>query len=347
MSDGLAATWYDGRTSRAHAVKLRLVDAVTLEVDAGLWWRHETLASVGLTTRLAGTHRTLRFEDGSLVQAADSDELHQWFGGRDALESWVDGLERQWQAALAAVVAVMLGGVLFFAYGLPRVADAAARGIPVAVEAKLGAQVESILHRWVLKPTTLGAERREKLQSVYARYASEIPGASAYRVEFANAPAIGANAFALPGGLIVVTDELVEGLTDEEVLAVLAHETGHQQNRHLMRSVLQDSAVILAAALISGDVGSAGVVVIAVPTFLVRNHYSRDFERDADEFALRTLAAAGVSPQRFADALMKLARLHANDEEEANDYLSTHPASEVRIERAVELGKAFEEKRRN
>ena len=342
--NALPATWYDGRTSRAHAVILRRVDAMTLEIDGGNWRRLEPFVSVAITPRLAGTHRTLRFADGTLVEVDDSDAFDAWFGERHVVEARVDRWERRWTGAIAALLVAAIAVVAFFAYGLPRLADVAARAIPLPVERALGAQVDLVLEKFGFKASTLERARIDTIAARYAAYAAHVPGADAYRVRFLSAD-IGENAFALPGGDIVVTDDLARALDDDEVLAVLAHETGHQHHRHVMRSVLQGSAVALAAALVTGDVGSAGAVAIAVPTFLLDQHYSRAFEDEADAFAFDTLERAGVSPRRFADAMRKIdaagARVRDGD---SHDWLSTHPSSAARIAKALERAEAFEKR---
>ena len=342
VNDELAATWYDGRSSRAHAVVLRRFDAVTIEIVADEWARTEPFAAIAITPRLAGLHRTLRFADGALAHVDDNDVIDAWFGERHGMEARVDRLERRWRTAIAAAAFSGLAVVLFFAYGLPRLADAAARAIPLPVERALGAQVDLLLRKLGLGDTRLDRARIDTLTKRYDAYAALVPGAAQYRVAFRSAD-IGANAFALPGGDIVATDDLVRALDDDEVLAVLAHETGHQHHRHVMRSVLQGSAVALAAALLTGDVGSAGAVAIAVPTFLLDQHYSRAFESEADEFAFDTLERAGVSPRRFADAMRKIDAAGAKDADgEPDGYLSSHPSSAARIARALERAATFE-----
>lgn len=337
-----AATWYDGRTSRAHAVTLRRVDAATLEIDAGDWWRTEPIASIEITPRLARVQRTLRFADGSIAHVDDDDALDAWFGERHRVEARVDRLERRWRTALAALAICAVAAGFFFAYGLPRLADVAARAIPLSVERTLGAQVDAMLRRMGFDETGLERGRTEAILARYAAYAALVPGGGEYRVTF-RAVGLGANAFALPGGDIVATDALVRELDDDEVLAVLAHETGHQHHRHVMRSVLQGSAVALAAALVTGDVGSAGAVAIAVPTFLLDQHYSRAFEAQADEFAFDSLERAGVSPRRFADAMRKIDAAGAKRRDgQALGYLQSHPSSAARIARAIERAEAFE-----
>ena len=76
--------------------------------------------------------------------------------------------------------------------------------------------------------------------------------------------ALKANAFALPSGIVVLTDEL-EALAqhDDELSAVFAHEIGHVVHRHSMRMVIQHSASALLMLGLLGDVNSATSVVAA------------------------------------------------------------------------------------
>jgi len=167
-------------------------------------------------------------------------------------------------------------------------------------------------------------------------------------VVFYKAPAIGANAFALPGGTIVVTDDLVDLIADDDVnedefLAIVAHEVGHQQYHHVMRSVLQQSVVAIVAAFFVGDVGSASTIVITIPAFLLQNHYSRGFEQQADDYAFGALAAHGISPRVFANVMRKLEKQSPDAEDMS--YLSSHPLTAERIARAEAAADAFEKKK--
>jgi Zn-dependent protease with chaperone function len=149
---------------------------------------------------------------------------------------------------------------------------------------------------------------------------------------------LGANAFALPGGSIVVLDELVSlADNDQEILAVLAHEMGHISEKHALRQMLQASVVGLAMAWYIGDVSS---LLAAAPTVLLQTRYSRDFERNADTFAAEMLRANGIPASRLADILQKLEAAHQTETTQisaksakAMDYLSSHPNTEERIDR--------------
>jgi Zn-dependent protease with chaperone function len=142
-----------------------------------------------------------------------------------------------------------------------------------------------------------------------------------YQLEFRRGGKIGPNAFALPSGIIVITDELVKlAKRDEEIDAVLAHEVGHVRGRHALRILLQNAGVAALAFAVLGDVGSVSSLVAAVPVMLVQAKHSRDFEREADAYAREWLRAEGEPETAFDDMLCRLAK-----EDGDMSYLSTHP----------------------
>jgi predicted Zn-dependent protease len=137
------------------------------------------------------------------------------------------------------------------------------------------------------------------------------------------------------GGIVVLTDALVKlAAADEEVMALLAHELGHVDLRHVVRSVLQDS-IVAAAATITADASTLSVAVAGLPMILARTTYSRKFESAADDYAFQLLKSKGYSPAAFADIMEKL-DAHHGDRPAGFGYVSTHPLTEERIRRARE-----------
>src|SRR5690606_40050887 len=102
-------------------------------------------------------------------------------------------------------------------------------------------------------------------------------------------------AFAMPGGTILLTDELVqlaEALQPQQpqqaltqILGVLAHEVGHVEHRHALRQFVQGTIVAAAVTWYLGDVSS---LLAAAPTALLNTRYTRNFEREADAYAAAT-----------------------------------------------------------
>ena len=155
---------------------------------------------------------------------------------------------------------------------------------------------------------------------------------------------IGPNAFALPGGAIVLTDGLVDlARNDAQVSAVLAHEIGHVRHRHGLRQALQAAGLAALITALAGDAVSITSLAVTLPTLLLQNGYSREFEDEADSYAFQRLREIGLSPKDFAEIIARLEEFRSKDAgatrsntgERNMDYLSTHPATARRIERAL------------
>jgi predicted Zn-dependent protease len=154
-----------------------------------------------------------------------------------------------------------------------------------------------------------------------------------YRLEF-RASEIGANAFAVPGGIVVITDDMVDiAQSDDEISAVLAHEVGHLIGRHSLRILLQDSASALIIAGLTGDLTSVTALSATVPTVLMQTKHSRDFEREADEFAFDYLESSGIRTDVLRELLLRLEDTSPGDGNSFPGWLSTHPQSKDRVKK--------------
>jgi len=336
------AVFFDGKVSLPHRVRVSgVADALAIEGDG--WRRDVSLGKVRVTTRIAGTHRTLVLPDGAQLQVRDNEAVDAWFPRRNRLEALVDRLERHATAVAAALVVTIASTAWVVFFGLPIAAEHVARYVPESVSERMGEETLGLLPRFGFKPSQLPPDRKQRLQTAFKGYVEGLPHADHYRLLLFQAPeGVGANAFALPGGKIVFTDQLIALLkNDDQFRAVLAHEIGHEEHRHLLRSVLQSSGIVLVTALVTGDVGSAGAIVIAIPTFLLHSHYSRSFESEADEFAFASLAAHDVSPANFAQVMRLLQKAHPASEK-GTAYWSTHPPTLERIARAEAAAQEFD-----
>lgn len=340
MSERFDGIYFDGRSGRAHAVELRRVGSAHFALEGDGVQRNGAIARLAVTPRLARVERTVVFADGARLLLPATAAIDAWFPRHDRLQALVDRLERRAHAVAAAILVCLFTFAAGAFWGIPWAADRIVAGIPVGVEHTLGAQVLGHLDGLGLNASALPARRQDELRRRFAALLPGLADASGYRIEFRDAPRLGANAFALPGGTVVVTDQLVHLLHDDrEIDAVVAHEIGHQQHRHALRQALRGSFVAVIAALFTGDVSSAGAVVVAVPTFLLDSHYSRSFEAEADAFAFDLLARRDTSPHWFARAMQALLMDQPDDAQLA--YLSSHPPTAERIALAEAAGRRF------
>ena len=236
-------------------------------------------------------------------------------------------LQQSWRNALLATAATLLVLAAGYVWLLPLASGMLARALPVALERRLGDGVLTILDGRVFMPSRLPAARRQQLTQEFAALQAPQGGAADWRIVYRHS-LIGPNAFALPSGDIVLTDEMVTLLAgdDQAVMGVLAHELGHLHERHLTRRIIQGSAIAATTTLLFGDVSS---MLATLPAIALDLKYSRDAEREADDYAVAMLKANGIAPEHLAQVFVKLERLKHGD----NAYLSSHPASAERIAR--------------
>jgi Zn-dependent protease with chaperone function len=216
-------------------------------------------------------------------------------------------------------------------YAVPELARQAAFALPVSADQSLGRTTLQTLDRGVLAPSGIDAARAKALRAHFEELTRGLDARYRFRLELRASALLGANALALPDGTIVVTDDLVRlAQRDEELIAVLSHEIGHVVHRHALRGVLQSSAVGLLAAFVMGDVLSPTALAATLPTMLVEAKFSRDFEREADQYALAFLKSRSISPRH---AVAILTRLAEQDSRRATgtSYLSSHPGIDERI----------------
>lgn len=334
--NGIDARWFDGKSSRAHDVRLRLAAPGMIEigwVDADAPVECWPLAETTVSPRLGSAPRILRRRGHGHLECADSPLFDTWFpAGGGWVERSADWLERRRAAimgAALATVALMVGAIRF---GVPAAAEFAAERMPKSVERHVTDQALALLMRAELEPTRLPAQRRERLVREFRALVAGEPRAGEMVLGFVHAKRLGANAFAMPDGRIFATDALVElAGSDEQLLAVLAHEAGHHVHRHAMRGALESSSVFLLAGMLFGDVSGSSLAV-SLPAALLSNGFSRGHEHEADAYAFGLLKRHGYSPRAFAEIMRRLSKdMPAGLERGAVGYLSSHPPSPERI----------------
>lgn len=150
------------------------------------------------------------------------------------------------------------------------------------------------------------------------------------------------NAFATPGGIIVVHSGLIQAAANEsELAAVLAHEVSHVTQRHIARmfseSGGQNIAAILgmiAAALLASHSPAAAQASLATGMAVSANEqleFSRDNEREADRAGKQVLIKAGYDSLAMSRFFKKLQASSLTNPDEAMEFLQTHPSPQSRI----------------
>ncbi len=289
---------------------------------------------IKISPRIDTALRFIAFPNGAQFVCPDY-EFFDSLPQENPSEGPVSWLEKRWGIALTCLVVIFWTLLIAYFFGLPIVADRIAVRIPIKTEQILGRDALSWLDKkeW-FKPTKIDPEKQKTIADGFGGLRSNLPLENYYDLEFRSSKMFGPNALSLPGGIIVITDDMVnEAQTTEEVLAVLAHELGHAELRHTMRSVLQNSVVAAVVATMTSDAASLSVAVASLPALLAQTKYSRKFEAEADEYAFKLLKQKGYSPMAFASIMERLAEKNET-EMGAFAYISSHPVTAERVKRA-------------
>jgi len=336
----LKGRYYDGSSSRQRNVTIVPSSPSALKVIGdGISFTYP-LSDIKVSSRIGNTRRHLNFPDGSQCETDDNDAV-------DRLLSGIRGeatrrLLHQWESSIGYVLGALLITVALLWLGvnnaIPVLAKRIAFSLPATTERMLGQQALAGLDKTVLEPTRLSLERQTELKALFANMTSSIEGAQDYQIEFRSSRKMGPNALALPSGIVVITDALVNlSKTDNELVAVLAHEIGHLKQRHALRRLLQSSTTGILLIAITGDLSSVASLGAWLPVLLVDTKYSRSFETEADDFSLDYLHRHNIPTQSFADILQRI-ESGSGAIGQLPDFISTHPATPERI-RNFRLGR--------
>jgi Zn-dependent protease with chaperone function len=320
----MAARFYDGRSALSHDAEVRLeADALDIRADGqALVWRLADLIAEVEADQVRVSNR--RERDTRLVLSVE--EWTALIGDR------LDGRKRERRRRefwLVGGLAAVAGAVMLFVFvGVPILSGPVARATPVSMELRMGenfdAQVGAIF------PTCRNEEGQRILSALGDRIAMGADTPFDIRVRAVEAPMV--NAFALPGGPVLITDDLIsEAESPDELAAVIAHEIAHVEMRHVMQAVWRDLGIGMLLDLVVGGGTGAGQQAVILAGQASDLTYSRDAELEADTRGQALLHAAGLSSRGMAPFFDRMARADGSGRlGEAVEFMNSHPDSSRR-----------------
>jgi predicted Zn-dependent protease len=336
------AQLFDGRRAAAQPVSLWIEDG-RLHVQGANECITVPVRRVHWPERQRHGRRLAYLPDGALLSSDDAQAWDDWARASGQGPSVLVGWMQSWRwVMVAALTTVALLGAAY-RWGTPWVAQGLLAVCPLQVDTQIGDAVLAQFERQWLLPSRLPADTQSALRGRFesaVRHAPSNGPALPWTLHFRATPddGLGANAFALPGGHIIVTDAMVKLLEDrpDALVAVLGHEWGHVQRRHGMRSLVQASLLAALSAAVVGDVSSA---LTAAPAVLGQLAYSREFEQQADDDAAALMRANGLDPTALALLFERLQAQHPQRRrlmEALPIALSSHPPDAERMRRLRE-----------
>ncbi|AMM50098.1 hypothetical protein TH61_01390 [Rufibacter sp. DG15C] len=215
---------------------------------------------------------------------------------------------------------------------LPAAADFLSRQMPVATEITLGEKIYAQL---------VDKEEVDTVRTQHAqRFLKQLSITSEYPLAITVVQDKTVNAFALPGGHMVIFTGLLDQLqTPEELAALLGHEYAHVQERHTLRSMARQLSTYVFLSLLLNDVAGLSGLILENADKLNALHYSRSLEQEADTQGFFLLKANKLDPkgmQRLFERLQKA----APSSSEVPTLVSSHPLTSERLKHLNTLIKA-------
>lgn len=214
--------------------------------------------------------------------------------------------------------------IALFLFNLGKVVDWAASKVPIAYETRIGDMV--------LAQTRAQSRVIESGPAVDAvtHIGARLTAGSRYQYRWVVVQNNEINAFAAPGGVVVVYSGLIKQTArPEELAGVLAHEVAHVELRHSLQGLIKKAGFSILLSFAMGD--WSGTAIGGAISTLTEMKFSRDAETQADEEGLRRLVKANISPQGMPEFFAKLAKKESVGADLS--MLSTHPASQERMKR--------------
>lgn len=230
---------------------------------------------------------------------------------------------------ISSVVTAMVGSAAIYFWGVPALVAVVAPHVPIAWEEQLGREVLTQLAPESRQCTD--PEHTDVLEKITARLLATRT-AQPYTFRIIVVDDADVNAFAAPGGSIVVFRGLIEKTkTADELAGVLAHEMQHVLLRHTTQQLLRQASTGLLITAVTGNTTGAAAFGLKSAELLATLHYSREHEAEADLEGLKMLIAARIDPQGMITFFETLKRENAAIPD-AMKYLVTHPQTDDRIQ---------------
>ena len=226
-----------------------------------------------------------------------------------------------------SAVGLVMGLALLLWFGSDLIVEWAVARIPVEWEQKLG---ESVYHDALSKETVLKEGRAvEAVQEMTQRLTDKIPhNPYRFQVSVVSSPTV--NAFALPGGYVVVYTGLIKKAeSGEEVAGVLSHELNHVLERHGLERMVKTVGLAAVVSILVGD--QQGLIGLAkeLGLNLVTLKFGREQETEADITGLRLLSDSHIAPEGMIGFFERL----SEKDKGRVELFSTHPMSAARADR--------------
>jgi Zn-dependent protease with chaperone function len=315
---------FDQKISKSEKIILKLKDRF-IEFEN----RSFNLDEVEFSERIGNIPRKIYFPDETIFQTSENDILDNFLKNqsRDKTNNFVFNLESKLKYVLFTFIFSILSLYLVAFEFIPFGAEKIAFSLPQEIMKDTDKETLEQLDEYFLIESNLSKQRQKELKELFSLYYPEdLPELN---LQFRGSSEIGANAFALPNGTIIFTDELIEkSIDDKELLSIFFHEIAHIKYRHSLQSMILNSTFVIFWTFITNDISGISTLITGLPILIINSKYSREFETEADEYAYNLMQKNSIEPHYFLDILNRISSNENNST--VLNYFSSHPNTHER-----------------
>ena len=321
--NSISVVFYDGIVSKPHQAQLSAVDMnsilISYREQNDLRKKTFKLEQMNFIGALGKKCPVIELNNDARIEFQTID-IPEWVPiPQKEFQQKIWKLERTPALILFSVVFVVALGFSTLKWGIPFASKVVAFQLPANTLQNIGQKAEDyIVNDWT-GPSKLAQGQQAQIKQ---EYLSKIAEGRPAKIIFRDGGRIGANALALPNNTIIVTDQLVEmAHSDQEILGVLAHEQGHLVERHSLQQALSSLGFSILLVAVTGD---SGDLMTSLPVAILGAKYSRQFEQQADLYALKLMDKKHIEVSHFANFLQRM-----EDEELAAEQKSDQKAGKT------------------
>ena len=280
--------------------------------------------------RVGSTERRISFPDGTLFLTDRHAALEHLLA--DSSGSRLYHAEKFHPRLIVISAACLVGAWGIWKYGLSLLVALAIWMTPPPLIAAIDAGAMQAVDQLVADPSTLTAQEQASVQDSFDRLLAALEpetGDHEFDLKFRSLPGIGPNAFALPNGTIVVSDQLVKLVSTDALAGVLGHEIGHVAEQHGLTQIYRSLGTFVLIGMLAGDTGPVLEQVLLEGNLILSLSYSRQHELSADRFGVDLATRAGFDPDGLTEFFNVLASEFGD---RGTGWLSTHPGFDDRLD---------------
>jgi Zn-dependent protease with chaperone function len=325
MSNTASVLFYDGHRTQPRAANIELVNGNIHVFDEEGNAGQSLLYPLGnCRASVLGERMFVYLEGGAgaCIEISISNPLYLELSValKAGRKGWFEKLLKQKWPVLLGILIVLVGSIYFIMSTV----------IPIAVIKLISPQQEAVMGEKLYNSFVAGTDIDTASSRIVQQFADQLKLSEKYKIKVTVLKDEEVNAFALPGGYIIVHTSIIKILDHpEELVALLGHEATHINKRHSLKGMLSGISMAILQSMILNGFGN-GDFILRHANSLQQLSYSRRLEREADNDGMQLMLDNRVDPSGMTRLLEGLQKTHKGGFPYIS-FLSTHPLTYERI----------------